>query len=294
MLLPSLRHQLFICNATISTLTLLYEAQVLYLRPNQTKHIVACKEQKIFMIKKFNIIFAVFTLCNLVVFAQDKDAEIIKTKKSIFTVNNQYKKPSRDYVMIQGGFNTWLLPSASPVKIRERGHDISVTLNNEFPFGTSNFSFAAGLGIASSNVYLNAQTLSLTDTSKYATFKSDTNDYYKRFKISLNYFEVPLEFRYFGNKDNRNRGFKASLGVRVGTLINAHTKGVRNIGLGNFKDKESSRRFFETWRIMPIARVGWGNFSIYGAYQINEVFKVNNTQGLGARPLSFGLCISGL
>jgi hypothetical protein len=247
--------------------------------------------KKIFMIKKLNLFVASFLIIANIAQAQT-DAEVLKTKKSIFSVNNQYKKPSKDYVMIQTGFNSWALPSGSNINLKQRGHEINAYICYDFPFVKKNFSFAAGAGIASSNVFLDSMTLHLTDTSKYATFVNSSA--YKRNKLSLNYFEVPFEFRYFGNTGNRNQGFKASIGVRVGALVNAHTKSVVNLGAGNYKDKESSRRFFETWRLMNTARIGWGNFSLYGAYQITEVFKVNNSQGIGVRPFSFGLCISGL
>jgi Outer membrane protein beta-barrel domain len=250
------------------------------------------------MIKKVNILLSAIVLFTLASQAQTTDAEVLKVKKSIFTVNNTYKKPSKDYVMLQAGFNTWMLPSNSPIKMRQRGHELNMYLCYDFPFIQKNLSFAAGVGIGSSNIYLDSMVLPMTGsnigtTDRYANFIADSLNY-KRYKLSLNYFEVPFEFRYFANTANRNRGFKASIGVRIGALMNAHTKGVRNLGDGNMKDKQSSRRFFETWRLMPNVRLGWGNFSVYSAYQINEVFKANNTQGIGVRPFSVGFCISGL
>jgi hypothetical protein len=250
------------------------------------------------MTKKIIAILTSLLISTTGIYAQTTDAEVVKVKKSIFAINNTYKKPSRDYVMLQAGFNTWILPSNSVVKLRERGHEINAYLCYDFPFIQKNFSFAAGVGIGSGNVYLDSLTLpmkgkNLYTTDKYAHFDVDSVGY-KRYKLSLNYFEVPFEFRYFANSANRNRGFKASVGVRIGAIVNAHTKGVRSSPEGNLKDKESTRRFFETWRLMPNVRLGWGNFSVYSAYQINEVFKANNTQGLGVRPFSVGFCVSGL
>ncbi len=239
-------------------------------------------------------VIAAAALFSINAMAQTTGAEVEKTKRNFFSLNqNQYKKPSKDYVMLQVGFNDWLIPTSSNALIRKRGHEINAYICYDLPFKQANFSFATGAGIASSNVYLKDQTLSLVDTSTQAYFKTDSANH-KRFKLSLNYVEVPLEFRFYANKYNRNRGFKASLGVRVGALIQAHTKGVRTSGAGNLKDKEISRRFFETWRIAPTVRAGYGNFSIYGTYQITEVFKAGNVNGLGINPYSVGLCISGL
>jgi hypothetical protein len=246
------------------------------------------------MTKSFSIIITLLVLANGFLFAQTNEAEIIKTKKSIFTINNQYKKPSKDYVMLQMGYNTWLLPTGSNIALRNRGLELNAYICYDFPFSNTNFSFAAGAGIGSSSVYLDSQIINMTDiTNSPIRFLYDSIGY-KRYKVNTTYFEVPFEFRFFANKDNRNRGFKASLGVRVGTIISAKTKGVLSTGNGTFKDKQSNRRFFETWRITPTARIGWGNFSLYGAYQVTELFTPTNLEAKGVHPLSIGICLSGL
>ncbi len=248
------------------------------------------------MIKKFaTIASSLFFATGAQAQTTTADAEVVKTKKNIFAVNNQYKKPSKDYLLLQVGFNTWNLPAGSKIDLSQRGHDLGAYLCYDFPLARKNFSFALGAGIGSGNIYLHNQSISLADTSRanlYANFVTDTS--YKRFKLSLNYLEFPLEFRYFGNNDNRNRGFKFAIGAKVGTLLNAHTKGFTATNIGNFREKENNRRFFETWRIVPMARIGWGNFSIYGSYQVNELFKPVNIQGVGVKPISFGISIGGL
>jgi hypothetical protein len=220
------------------------------------------------------------------------EAEVIKTKKNIFSITNPYKKPSKDYVMLQIGFNSWTQAGTTNAKLSQRGHDVAAYICYDFPFSNSRFSFAIGAGLGSSNVYLKNQVLKLDTT--YAVFRDIKADSIKRYKLSTNYLEFPIELRFFGNKDNRNTGFKASIGARLGTMINAHTKAFIQLPYGNVRDKASSRSFFETWRIMPMARIGYGNFSLYGAMQINELFRATNTTAIGNRPYSFGLTISGL
>jgi hypothetical protein len=220
------------------------------------------------------------------------EAEVVKTKKNYLAVNNQYQKPSKDYIMIQLGFNSWSQPTTTNAKLSQRGHEIAMYGCYDFPFNKSNFSFALGAGIGSSNVYLNDQILRMDTT--FAIFRDVKADSIKRYKLSTNYLEFPIEFRYFANKTNRNRGFKASVGTRLGTLINAHTKAFVQQQAGNLREKESSRRFFETWRIMPVARIGYGNFSVHGAIQVNELFRPTQTNGVGNRPYSIGLTISGM
>jgi hypothetical protein len=89
-----------------------------------------------------------------------------------------------------------------------------------------------------------------------------------------------------------------ALGVKVGTLVNAHTKGkilqTKSGGtLDNAIAKESSKKFFNSTRLAVTARFGYGIFGIYGAYQVTSFLK----SGAGSdqiRPYSIGIYISGL
>src|SRR5690606_26067381 len=136
----------------------------------------------------------------------------------------------------------------------------------------SNFSFAAGLGIASSNMVFKDQQVILGDTATQIQFVDDGGTY-KRFKLSMNYVEAPLELRFFSNKENRNKGFKAAVGMKVGALINLHTKGVREFNNKPIREKESTRRFVETYRASATLRLGYGNFSVYGQYGLTNLFR---------------------
>jgi Outer membrane protein beta-barrel domain len=230
------------------------------------------------------IIFATISFNSLA----QTDAEIVKTRKNIFKANTTYKKPSKDYVMVQAGFNTWLKNTDSVINLKQMGHDINFYICNDFALPNKYLSFAAGIGLGSSAVYLDSMAMNLSSNDQFVKFKYNTGGA-KRYKFSTTYFEAPFELRYFGNADNRNKGIKIAIGAKVGTLINAHTKSVNANGTSS---KENSRRFNEQWRLAATARIGYGNFSLYGTYQINQVFKAGNQQGL--TPISIGLCVSGL
>src|SRR5690606_30279846 len=90
----------------------------------------------------------------------------------------------------------------------------------------SHFSFAAGVGVGVDNIYLDGQEIVLTDndSNAQARFIGESINY-KRYKVTTTYLEAPFELRFFGNKENRNKGFKAAIGLRAGTLLGAHTKG---------------------------------------------------------------------
>jgi hypothetical protein len=83
----------------------------------------------------------------------------------------------------------------------------------------------------------------------------------------------------------------------VGTLLNVHTKGktLQNKTGGTvntFTEKESNKRFFNTSRIAATGRIGIGNYSLYGSYQVTALLK----DGVGPiiHPFEIGFCLSGL
>jgi opacity protein-like surface antigen len=202
------------------------------------------------------------------------------------------KKPSQDHIMIQLTYDNWL-NTPDTVNITGAGHGINVYLCYDFPIKKSSFSFGAGIGIGTSSLYLKDQQLILSDTGTgaLAQFIPETKDY-KNYKMATTYLEAPFELRYFSRKDNRNTGFKAAIGFRVGTMLSAHTKGRYTVDGAKVIDKEITRRFYETWRYAATLRLGWGNFTLMGAYNLGGVFK--DGKGPEVTPYSVGLCITGL
>ena len=99
-------------------------------------------------------------------------------------------------------------------------------------------------------------------------------------------------FCYFENNVNKNKGFKAAIGLRIGTLLQAHTKGIYSSSGTKTADKVVSKRFLDTWRFAATARLGYGNFSVFMAYNLNTLFKAG--YGPDITPYSVGLCLSGL
>ena len=108
--------------------------------------------------------------------------------------------PSRDYVMIQFGYDNWTNHPDS-IKVNGLGRAFNAYLCYDFPIMKSNFSFAAGLGIGTSSIFLKDQQIVLTDTAASISFISEIEPY-KKYKLTTSYIEAPFEIRYFGNKEN--------------------------------------------------------------------------------------------
>lgn len=216
------------------------------------------------------------------VFAQEGGGSVVS--KAVGSVTR-----SRDFLMIQVSYDGW---TGGPDSLKTGfNKGFNVALMYDFPIKKTHFSFAAGLGVSTSSVLLKNHELNMDDnTTNIPKFISSST--YKRYKVATSYLEIPLELRYRGVADNANKGFKAALGVKVGTLVNAHTKGKNTLGGERNIIKEQNKRFFNTWRFAATARVGYGNFALFGSYNLNPLFKDNSD--LDIRPYSIGICLSGL
>lgn len=205
---------------------------------------------------------------------------------------------ANDHFMIQLGYTGW---AGKPDSINTGGFSKSfnVYFMFDFPFKTNpKLSMAFGPGISSDHIQFKKTYVGIKDITETLQFsdRSDTN-HFKKTKLNTTYLEAPIEFRYTANPLNSDKSFKFAIGAKVGTLIKAHTrnKDFENKGgntLNSYTMKESSKRFFNTTRLVGTARVGLGHFTLYGSYQITSLFK----EGVAAeiRPFSIGLTISGL
>jgi hypothetical protein len=211
---------------------------------------------------------------------------------------NSFMSRTGDHFMIQLSNDHWIgAPDSLNFKGLARGANVYIMLDKRFK-GSQQFSVAFGLGVGTSNMYFRRTTVDIKSQSNKLPFNNlDSQSYFKKFKVTTAFLEVPLELRFVANPEKEGRSVKVAIGVKVGTLLNAHTKGKNlmdknGISLNNYIVKENSKRFFNTTRIAGTARIGYGNFSLFGSYQFNNIFK----DGVAAEMKLFqiGLCISGL
>jgi len=203
------------------------------------------------------------------------------------------KKPARDLIMLQLNYNTWL-QKPDTVRTRTFGYSFNGYFCYDFPIKNSKLSFATGIGVSVAVEYLNQQVLVDTNTvynAGSAYFAADTT-HFKRYKIVTTYLSAPFELRYFSNMVNRNKGFKAAIGLKIGTLLGVDEKGLYSVDGTNVKTKTDTKRDFSPWDFAATARVGWGNFSLFASYNLTNVFKQN--EGPPITPAAIGICLSGL
>ena len=220
-----------------------------------------------------------------------------QTKKKSFNLANR----AADHFVIQLSSDRLLgLPDSISNYAKGLSRGLNVYAMIDKPFKSNpKLSIALGVGIGSSSIYFKRMFVDIASTSPTLPFvNQDTTAYYKKFKLSTSFLEIPLEFRYSSNPENPNKSTKIAIGIKGGTMLNAHTKAkeLKNASGATVNGaiwKQNSKSYFNTTRIAATARVGYGIFSLFGTYTLTPMFK-DGVAAPDAKTLQIGLQISGL
>jgi len=153
-----------------------------------------------------------------------------------------------------------------------------------YPFGESDFSIAIGVGVGFHNMYTKGMIEDIkADTITFIAIPDSID--YKKYKLGLSYFDIPLEFRL--KTENKLR---FAIGFKVGFLMDGKTKykGDRDDGqLVTIKERQVDNLF--NYRFGPTIRIGYDWFNVYAFYQVTKVFEPG--RGPESYPLSIGITL---
>ncbi|MCY7420611.1 MAG: PorT family protein [Chitinophagaceae bacterium] len=205
---------------------------------------------------------------------------------------------SNDHFMLQYGFDKWsgINDSTTPSGF-SRHFNMYFMLDKPFK-NNPKFSVGLGVGVGSSNMFFKNKSIDLKSGSTRLPFsKLDSVNHFKKYKLTTVFLEAPIELRYNSNPLNSNKGFKMALGVKIGTMVNAHTKGKTLVDkngktVNDFIMKENNKRLFNSTRFALTGRVGFGIIALQGSYQVTALLK--DGAGPVINPYSIGIAISGL
>ncbi len=189
----------------------------------------------------------------------------------------------RNVLLIELTHSNWSdVPAGIDVEGKSRGFNFYFM--NDYGLGESNVSFAVGLGLGTDNVFTNGQFIETEDSTFLRPLDSEID--YKKNKLATTFLDLPIELRVKTNPGNNGKSFKVAAGFKAGLLINNHTK---------FKTKDDKIKVhgidnIESFRYGPTARIGYGDFSINGFMQLNELFK---DEGPQMKPWSVGITFNG-
>ncbi len=223
------------------------------------------------------------------------------TKRKFLNKIDLSNRPN-DHFMVQYGLDGWgSVPDSTKPSGFSRHFNIYVMIDKPFK-DSRHMSLGIGLGIGSSNIFFGNKYVNLkspTTTLPFTNVSTSAIDHFSKFKLTTVFAELPVELRYAGNPVTPDRGFKAALGLKIGTLLNQHTKGKNALGStgttlygSKYIEKENNKRFINSTRVAATARIGFGNISIDGSYQITNFLKTG--VGPNIKPYSIGITLSGL
>lgn len=206
---------------------------------------------------------------------------------------------SKDHILIQVGLDNWSGKNDS-ITTTGLSRSFNMYLMFDFPFKNNpRLSIAIGAGIGTSNIYFKDTYIDIAGKQSNRLTFNDVSDttHFKKYKLLTTFLEAPVEFRYVMHPETPKKSLKFAIGGKAGLLLGAGTKGktLQNSAgnsLNNYVQKEKSKRYFNTTKIAVIGRIGYGNLSLFGTYQVNQFIK----EGFGpdVRPYSIGLTVSGL
>ena len=205
-----------------------------------------------------------------------------------------------DHLMLQFSSDHWTgVPDSinNHIKGFSRGANVYVMMNKPFK-GNPKLSVAYGVGISTSNMVFKKMAVDVKSTGAKLPFISlDSSNHFKKYKLTTAFLEVPIELRFTADPVNDRKSIKGAIGVKVGTLLSVHTKGKtlqdkNDKTINAYVLKENSKRFFNSTRLSVTGRISYGNFGIFGSYQVNNLFK----DGVAAaiKPFQVGITLSGL
>ncbi len=236
-------------------------------------------------------IFAIAFACtiSILAFSQTKPTMPVK-----------FANRAADHIMVQLAGNFWSGTAdsvSSYVNKFNRSANVYLMYDKQFKTNPS-LSAGIGVGVGTSNIYFSKMETRIAAISPKLPFiRTDTGNNYKKYKLATAFLEIPVELRFTAKPETPNKSLKAAIGLKVGTLINAHTKG-RNLQnsagnkLNGFTVKENSKSFFNSTRIAATARVGYGIFSLFGSYNLTGIFK--DGVAPDTKLIQVGIAISGL
>jgi hypothetical protein len=174
-------------------------------------------------------------------------------------------------------------PTGMKTRTINQGVQLFGTYNTQF--GKSNFSFAIGLGITIHNMYWNYRFQG--DSLKFQ-FVPLAGTSYKRSKVTMPYFEVPIEFRL-----KTKSKISAGIGFKIGYMVYSHTKYVGSDYLyktnNTLKVSFKGVKNLENFAYGPTVRLGYKWFNLTGYYSLSSVFQ--KATGYDIYPISIGFVL---
>ncbi len=162
----------------------------------------------------------------------------------------------------------------------------------ELQFGKSGFFFVPGLGLGLDRYKFDGD-YTLQQNSDGSVVFSDISELSpKKSHIIANYFDIPLELRFYVNQNDRRRSFFVSFGGKFGVLFASHTKIKYDDGVEMIKVKDKRTFGLNRFRYGLTGRMGFGGFSAFGYFSLSELFETGPVGTLDTANILVGISLN--
>jgi len=165
-------------------------------------------------------------------------------------------------------------------------------LNETFFGRKSHWSFGYGLGFTGSfwHTNLDVQTFPGTQANEFTFLPADS--VYRLNRLSGQYIDVPLEFRYRSKSNKKGQYYRCYFGGFAGVRVASFS----HFRSEDYSVKQSNIIEMNRWHYGVFLRTGWYIYNLYVQYNLNPVFNQNPVGGPSdlnkMRNLTVGLSIS--
>ncbi len=183
--------------------------------------------------------------------------------------------------VLEVGINTALQPPSRFEEAVWGSRTVNIYYQYEIQIMKSHFSVVPGIGLSLERFkFKNGATLGFDEDSLKLFLPSETAmTGLKKSQLVTNYVDVPLEFRFNSNPDDPARSFKLAIGGRIGYMYDSFDK-LKYKADGETKQLKDKQDWNLTrFRYGVYSKIGFGNFALFGYYNLTPLFKEGEGPG---------------
>ncbi len=189
--------------------------------------------------------------------------------------------------------NSWAhLPAGIETNFISGG--VNLSLFYDFFYAHKHFSIAPGLSFSNATVKTNGYTI--TNDSGSLSFVElipyPAGISYIKNKLSISYFDVPVEFRFQVHPDERGKNFWISPGFRAGILLSDFWKYKYEAGGMLSKTKTYYQQDLQKYHYGVSLRAGYYKVGVFAYYSLSTLFEKD--RGPDLIPFSIGIAFTPL
>ncbi len=223
------------------------------------------------MIKKFLFLIVMVATC-LTAVATDKDKPNARLEP--MKIRKRNARPDiPGTLLIELGWNI-LQSNPSEMEIGTLGSrtfNLYYFYNIELPFAGNRFELMPGFGVGLDR-YRFEDDITLSETNNVEIVELEDVDVQKSMLVS-NYFDIPVELRFYANPNDKKRSFKIGVGFKGGVRFSSHTKVKFEDNGNNVKSKEKRDFGLNRFRYGLTGRIGIGGFNLFYYHSLSELFE---------------------